>query len=72
MSRYGLTPLCPYDLGSCWVRAYDGIHAISDIEIGWSVPMHDGCQAFFLSLNKDIVSDMDVRRECLKLVINQG
>jgi len=51
----GLTSLCPYGLGPCWGGAYDGLQAVTDIDVVRPVPHHHDCLAF-VYLRQDIPS----------------
>jgi galactose oxidase len=67
----GLTPLCPYGLGPCWGGAYDGLQAVTDIDVVRPVPHHHDCLAF-VYLQQDILPDIDVWRTEFEGVANKS
>ena len=67
----GLTPLCPYGLGPCWAGAYNGLQAVTDIDIVRPVPHHIDSLAF-VYLHQDILPDIDKWRTEFEGVVNKG
>jgi hypothetical protein len=67
----GITPICPYGLGPCWGGAYDGLQAVTDIDVVRPVPHHSDCLAF-VYLHQDILPNIDVWRTEFEGVVNKG
>ncbi|KAI9694904.1 MAG: hypothetical protein M1822_000520 [Bathelium mastoideum] len=67
----GLTPICPYGLGPCWGGAYDGLQAVTDIDVVRPVPNHIDCLAF-VYLHQDILPNIDRWRTEFAGVVNKG
>ena len=67
----GLTPVCPYGLGPCWGGAYDGLQAVTDIDVVRPVPDHTDCLAF-VYLHQDILPDVDRWRTEFEGVVHKG
>ena len=57
----GLTPICPYGLGSCWGGAHDALQRMTDIDVVRPVPSQADSTAF-VYLKQDILPDLDVWR----------
>ncbi len=57
----GLMPLCPYGLGPYWGGAYNGLQAVTDINVVRPAPNHSDCLAF-VYLQQDILPDIDMWR----------
>lgn len=60
--KVGITPVCPYGLGTCWAGAFEALHHIEDIDVVRPLPDQDNSVAF-VYLKEDKLPDLDVWRK---------